>query len=495
MRSKILALLSSIAVLALAAAAGAAEPVEGVLQKLNGDVPSPLGQAYEYGRSVKGSQDIKSYPGLLAAYLELTDPPMPVGELFNHTTIHPGMDDWERVAGWAESNAAMAQAILDSEDKILFGLPYGAERVEARFREAGLVADIAVGGSLRDNRFPYLQAVDTIVAFGVVEAYRLMEAGQAEDGLNMVIATIFVARQCCDREFMVEQLHSIRMLTDLLSVLRDMMYSYRETIAVDQTAEIAKHKLPFLRPDYGRLFMGEGDRIVSEALINQVFDAGGQADPEMFASSFAAIQSQDAPLTRFGAARRWAKIAEVHDSQEASIGRLTLVYDDWWRRWRVEEYDPILEIEPQFGRTNPVRFAAVVYSMQDIEELFTARNVLMASVAGTSMAGGVLGYWQTYGTYPDSLVKVYAQFARKRSDHDPFDREFLPFKYRLIDRRTSVDTPHGRIWLEDNECVLYSRGQDLEDDRAVDHTDDGLSGDIVLWPPIRVKLREAGLLD
>ena len=41
---------------------------------------------------------------------------------------------------------------------------------------------------------------------------------------------------------------------------------------------------------------------------------------------------------------------------------------------------------------------------RDIQELFTARNVLMASVAGTSMAAGVLGYWeQDEDVIPDSL--------------------------------------------------------------------------------------------
>ena len=34
----------------------------------------------------------------------------------------------------------------------------------------------------------------------------------------------------------------------------------------------------------------------------------------------------------------------------------------------------------QFERTNPVRYAAVIYSMQDIESLFAMRNRLMAEI-------------------------------------------------------------------------------------------------------------------
>jgi len=131
----------------------------------------------------------------------------------------------------------------------------------------------------------------------------------------------------------------------------------------DQFREIAMFKLPFLRPDRSRLLIPEGDRRVAEALIDEVFDGRGQADRDKFAETFAAIQSSDAPLTRFGAARRWRQIADIHDSKSSSLEHLTLIYDDWWRRWRVEEYDPILGVATQFERTNPVRLAAVVYSM------------------------------------------------------------------------------------------------------------------------------------
>ena len=107
------------------------------------------------------------------------------------------------------------------------------------------------------------------------------------------------------REFLAEQLHAISLVNQGLANLRDMFYTYRDRIPPDLFGEISMEKLPFLRPDRGRLLMPEGDKIVSAALIREVFDDRGQPDGEKFATAFSGIQSKEAPLTRFGAARRW----------------------------------------------------------------------------------------------------------------------------------------------------------------------------------------------
>ena len=60
-------------------------------------------------------------------------------------------------------------------------------------------------------------------------------------------------------------------------------------------------------------------------------------------------------------------------------------------------------------------------------------------------------------------------------------------------KREPIDTPNGRLWLEEEAAILYSRGQNLHDGRAAEHTDDGFSGDIVIWPPIRATEREQEL--
>jgi len=482
-------------ILAAVLTAGGAATIVGSAGPVMADSIQEVRDDLNKTKSVVGTIEIKSYPIIFEAYLDLSKPPMEVGPSFNHNTIHPGMDRWSEVSGWAESNPAMAEAILASEDKTLFGLPYDPATIEdSRFRDADLVAEIGADGSLRINRFPYLHAIDTVVAYATAEAYRLFEAGHTQEAIELTVATIFLARQCCDREFLVEQLHSVAMLTEMLANIRDMAYTYMDDVAASQFREGAIKKIPYLRPDRSRLLIPEGDRRVSEALIAGVFDAGGQADRDKFAATFAAIQSEDAPLTRFGAARRWRMIAEVHDSLDAAQDRLELVYDDWWRRWRIEEYDPILDLETEFERTNPIRYAAVIYSMRDIEQLFGVRNELIAAVNGTAMALGLCSHYRALGTYPPASDQIYTQFVSKRSDRDPFDTEFLPFKYRLVDSDFPIKTPVGRIRLKPGDPILYSKGKNHVDDRGREHTDDGAAGDIVMWPPIKALNRLQGNL-
>ncbi len=449
------------------------------------------------GPTVKGTDESKSYRVLFDAYLKLSKPPEPVGPQFNLTTIYPGMPQWKAVADWAESNPQMAEAILACRGRNILGLPYGEEDLDATYREAGLAAVVGFGEGEHRSKFLYLQAMDTIAAFATAEIYRLMEASKVQPALDLAVALNWVLRQLCDRQFLGEKERAIQLLIDALANLRDVMYRYRDVIDAADLTALAKYDIPALRPDRNRLHVPEGDRIVSEALLEAVFNAAdNQADPELFATAFASIQSAEAPLTRFGAARRWRMIAAVHGSLEASKERLELIYDDWWRRWRVQEYDALLDTPTQFERTNPVRYAAVIYSMQDIAEAFSLRNQLIAAVNGTAVAAALNAYRKTFNVYPDDKEKIYGQFVRKAiSDVDPFDQEFGRLRYRRVDSHDTIDALQGRLRLEEGECILYSKGHDHEDGRARDHSDDGAAGDLVLWPPVKALAREQKLVE
>lgn len=456
-----------------------------------------IGKLNEHS-TVEGRDESKSYKILFDAYLKLSNPPMAVGSEFNQNTIHNKMKmpRWSAVSGWAESNSAMAQAIIESRNKNIIGLPYGKDEVDAAYRQAGIYIDIVRDAQLGKIDFEYFNALSTISAFATAEVYRRMEAGQVEEALELAMAHIFVLRQFCDRDFLEEKFNNIEMLSSALRNLRDVFYVYLDKISQEQFRNIALRQIPFLRPDRSRLFMPEADRIVSEARIRMVFDErSGRADPDLFASTFAVIQSRDEPLIRFGASKRWKIVADVHGALPASLERLQLIYDDWWRRWRIEEYDPILEIETEFDRCNRVRYAAVLYSMANIESLFSIRNHLIAEVNGTAMAAGLCGYHRSFEKYPRASHMIYSVSVRKRSDSDPHDYDLEPFKYRLTATRTAIDTSSGRIWLEPDSALLYSRGQNHSDDRASTHTDDGTLGDVVIWPPIKAVLREQGLIE
>ncbi len=469
---------------ALAVAAPAPGQAVDVIARLNAD------------GTIQGTEPSKSYRVLFDAYLKLSPPPQPISEAFNLATIHPGMKDWSKVSDWAESNPHMAEAILACRSTNILGLPYGPDQVEQKYRDADLVAVIGVAQDLDVNDFRYLRAMDTIAAYATAEMYRRLDAGQGQAALDLASALNWVLRQLCDRQFLQEKVFSINMLVDALINLLDVLYKYQDKLTAEQFRELSWESIPQLRPDRNRLHMPEGDRVVSEALLEAVFGSDSQPDPELFAKAFGSIQSFDAPLTRFGAARRWRMIAAVHGSLEASKERLELIYHDWWRRWRIQEYDPILAIPTQFTRTNPIRYAAVIYSIEDLEEAFAMRSRLVVAVNGTAIAAGLCGYKATYGVYPDDKEKLYGQFVRRRiSDIDPFDQQFGPLRYRLLDARTAIDTRWGRLWLDKGQGILYSVGADHSDGRAAEHVSDASAGDVVIWPPIRALLREQKLVE
>ena len=447
-------------------------------------------------RSVAGTDASKSYRMLFDAYLKMTQPPMPIGPQFNHTTVHPGMDRWGEVAGWAESNQALVEAVINAQDRAMFGLPYGRSEVSADYQTARLYAEIAVDGDLRRSAYPYLEAVDTIATLCIAEAYRRMEAGESNQSLQLMVGYLFMLRSTCDREFMNEVFYSIAMLNEALANLRDVVWVYMDKISPAELAEIAMDHIPFLRPDRNRLFMPEGDRTIAASLIRSIFDeATGQPDRDAFARTFAGIQAASEPFTRFGAMRRWRLIADIHDSRESSLNRLNLVYDDWWRRWRVQEYDPILAIPTQFSRTNPIRFAAVVFALQNLQDLFGVRNELVSAVNGTAVALGTAGYLRSLGRYPSETTPMFATFIRKRSDTDPFEPTFARLRFLSSNQPRTIDTPYGRVELPRNVPLVYSRGRNLEDDRASLHSDDGVVGDILYWPPMKALQRAQGLRD
>ncbi len=447
--------------------------------------------------SVKGSESTKSYKVIFDAYIEMSEPPMPLDENFNLTTIWPGMPQWSAVAGWAETNTHMADAIIEVWEKntIIFGLPYGEENVSSEIRDAGLTVAIGLDDSLRNNEFRYMYSIEVIAAYGTAEVYRLMETGQTDRAIRLALAQTVLMRQLSDRDFLLEKLWFIDLLSNTLSNLRDVFYTYQDKIDVEWFTDIGMIDIPFLNPDRSRLFMPEADRILAEALIREVFDErSGRANAVQFSNVFGAVQSQDMPLTRFGSARRWANIAAVHGSLDASLERLTLVYDDWWRRWRIEGHSPILDIKSEFAATNPVRYAAVLYSMQNVEELFTKRDRLVLEVNGTSLAAGLCAHKVSRGSYPNRIENMHGEFVRKSMNVDPYDFLLGDLKYELLTRRKSIDLAgNKRLWIEPGEALLWGRGLNVEDDRATLHTDDGSQGDIVIWPPIKAVARQQNI--
>lgn len=454
---------------------------------------------------VSGTEEGKSWRIFFDACLKLTDPPETLSSTLDMNTVWPEMNGWNDVSLWALHNQHMEAAILDSAGRIIIGLPYGIEHVPASYRDAGIYAEIGVDDRLHEFDFSYVETVQLACLWVTAESYRLLESGEYDRALKLTMAELIVLRKFCDRIFLDEKIKFMKILGDGLAIFREMMYSYRDAITPEKFREIAREWIPYLRVDSSRLLMPDGDQVVSEALLDELFTSRGEPDVAKFREILTDIQVDDDQLTRFGAARFWETMAySGHSGHDASLERLRKIYDDWWRRWRVRAFHPQLKVESELEQTNPVRYAAVRLIIRDIQDLFYQRDFLWTQINGTAVSSALCGYRNHYGRYPRSLKMMYAQFLHRTSNLDRFadlpkrfnsdwslyNAPVGPFHYRKIDTKTALDTENSdRLWLEPNSCILYSVAVDGKDNRGSDE-----NMDLVLWPPLKILERNAGII-
>ncbi|MFO0828579.1 MAG: hypothetical protein U0572_10585 [Phycisphaerales bacterium] len=438
----------------------------------------------------------QSWKPILTAYLDMTKPPSPIGPTFELGSIWPKMDKWPEWSAWAEKNAAMGKALIDNQTKLVFGMPYGEDKVDAAFKSRGLYVSLTIEPGKNKLECGYLAAIREINAYAVAEMWRLGEAGKFDDAFKLGLAHLRVLRQLADQTLLEEKTTAMLALADSLSVHRDYFQAYLDKISSEQFQKLATKEYSFLRPADNerlkRLEMPEGDRWVSEAILRECFDDNAQPSPTMFAQVFADMQSSNAPLERFGAVKRWNQIAALHGSLESSLQKLNDVYDDWWRRWRTRQYDSMLTVPTEFARLNRIRYAAVVLAIQDLQDAFALRRRLVTEINGTVLSAGICGYYRGFNTWPNDIERIYTAFAPKKFDFDPYDKEYGRFIYKYLGgtKRTIETVEWGPVTVD--TAVLYARNDDHNDDGFRAHSVGGASGDFVVWPPLRQLARTSG---
>lgn len=441
--------------------------------------------------SVKGTESSKGWKVLFDAYLNMSAPPQSVGPDFNLNTIWPGMDDWTSVSRWAAANGPMADAIIAASDRTIIGLPYGLDSVPATYRSKGIAIEIWADGNLQNNQFIYLDAVDEILAFATAETYRRFESGDYDGGVALSMAQLKLLRKFCDRDFLTEKRQFMQWMIDSLSNVRDYLYQFGAKIPDDQLRYMARKELAYLRTDRSRLFIPEADRIVAQEIFSYVFDPQtGQAIPEKFREVFTEIQVDQEPLSRFGAGRRWEELAMLHGGLPASQDKLTDIFDDWWRRWRISEYSEIYGTDSEFDMTNATRYAAVLFVVNDIKDVFRLRKELLSQVRGTIAAASLCYYRNTRGEFPPQLVALLPDPLSQKHSRDVFDDQNRQMEYSFVNSRTAVDIDAERRWVQPGECLLYSLGPNMEDDsKKAGHPIHGRDMDSLYWPPVKSLLR------
>lgn len=446
------------------------------------------------------SEKNKSAKTIVGAFLKLTPPPIEFGDGFSQETIWPKMERWDEVSRWAKANGAMGEALISAQFASVFGLPYGAAGVDPGWVKAGIVISIAQSADVGRVQYGYFKAIEAIGAYATAEMYRRGEAGQFQEAFAVGLAYARLLRQLCEQSMLEEKLFALENLSQSLSVQRDFMWTYLDKIPVAVLQGVALKEYTFLKPSDNeklrRLQLPEGDRILAEAVLRKALtpEAGGTTlDPERFADVVGAQESQEGALQKFNTQEMWRRISAVHGSLEASNDKLADVYDDWWRRWRVRPFTTLHQMATELSRTNPIKYAAVVSMVRDLEKAFVWRNVVIAEVNGTIMSAGLCGYYGEFKqTWPKDRERAYAVFFQKKFDFDPYDKKYGRLQFKQLRERQAIETPLGRVWA--TGCLVWALGGNHEDDDGAQHSNDALVGDLVIWPPIRALAREQGLL-
>ncbi len=440
----------------------------------------------ENGKVSAGKQ---SGPKVFKEWVKL--PAAPVGD---STAIWPGIANWDAVSAWAKGGNGLGDALIASQHDEILGLAYGVKGASPEFREKGLFVDLAEGEDFGMVSYPYLKAVDGIGAYATAEMYRAAEAGEWDRAFNVGIAWLRFLRQVSDRQMMAEVQFATASMSQALSIHRDFLWRYREKIPVDVLKRVALKEYPLLRTGDGerlrRLRLPEGDLDMAKAVMERTF-RGGQPNAVEFVNVYASQDSSQAPLMRFGQAKTWRKVAELHGAKDASTQKIDSIYDDWYRRWRSRPYGRLSEVPTELSRTNDVRYAAVIFSMKDLQDLFEARKLLIANINGTAVAAGLCAFRNDYqGTWPGKIKEAYAVHVVKRMNLDPFDKRGEALGYRTLSSPRKVQLPNGSLNVDG--VMLWAIGSDNKDDDGARHTDDGTSHDLLLWPPVRELSRELG---
>ena len=446
----------------------------------------------------KVSERNRSAQAVLGAVVAATPCPAEVGPQYDASSVWPGSPDWAKLSAWSKANPAIGEAMVKSQDALVFAMPYGTASVPEAWRTAGVATVVGGGDALGQIRFGYFNAVRALGVYATAEMYRLCAEGQHDKAFGVGVAWLRVLRQLVEQPLLEEKLFAMQSLSQALSIHRDVLWTHLDGLNVPLLKKLSLDEYPFLKPTDNqklrRLAMPEGDRLVAEAVLKGVFSERGKPDLDRFAAVLSAQHGGDRKLDRFGTSRLWRQVAELHSDLDPSVDKLQDIYDDWWRRWNVRPYTPFQSAPTEFSRANPVRYAAVTSLIRDIERAFTWRWVLAVQINGTATSAGLCGYYLEFRkSWPRDIERAYAVFANKRFDFDPFDKKGGRLGFRELGASVeTIDTPVGRVKVKG--CMLWSRGSDHEDGGGTNHADDGSAGDILVWPPLRALAREQGMI-
>lgn len=437
------------------------------------------------------------------------------------TSLDPGSNTFQDAIGWAGEPGQQEAVNLileknrrgsNATQRKIFGLPYGTHNVDDDL----IISDFVVylrDDLLFDREEAYLPRYRELVALMRAEAFRRAENGDTSGACEAILAMTRMTRQLCDRRFYDEKHLGMKMLLDAFIEIRDFMWYYRDKLTIADFSGIA---LELERLGLERIQLPTGEELIGQQLIEQIYGADNRVDKNKFPEVMATFDSLDSPLRRFQAEAYWQQVVDKHRSKREVEVALREAVDNWKLRWRLPLHVSLAP-DSEFEQLDDLEYAAVKRPIRDLQNLFDLRIPLATQLNGTATAAGIHAYITreraklvpgealTEGEVPARLAQVQPSFVSYETTLlDLYQSGDVKLHYAVIrntDPRFShegypIDTPEGRVTLEEFWPLLYSFGPDQSEDlgKALVHKPQPQKGDqcdIVFFPNVDVMARQA----
>lgn len=396
--------------------------------------------AFNAGLPTAGVRDLS--PELFPALAAMEPLPDVAIELRDLSLMTPDDPRWGKWEGWAK--AAPQQAVIAALKKVaarsgryVLGLKYGESNADSAWVKAGLYVDLGkpelLAGATRGAK--YLDRLDLLNKLCTVEAARLAKEKQAKDAMDLLVAWARFGRIVADRPFAAEKIWAYQTMLDGLERLRDIACSHPDLFTAAET-KIAVDELDIRSFQPERIRFPGGERAALQELMARVIEERGGPKPGVFAATMAGLTSQGRSVNRFAQAGYWSQIEAGHANWFETRDQIAKVLGDWEKRWNLNNiFDPIMDTQTDWTRTEIARFAIIHEVLQGVDVLFDMRIMLQTELLGTRAAMGVVGYRATMKNWPPELVAVQPRFIDKL-DPDPWF--FEPVRERRQDFRFYV---------------------------------------------------------
>ncbi len=474
---------------------------------------------------------------LLPALADLAPPPEAVGTALRAALVGTRSRDWPAAEAWANEPSqraaidALRRATISDGSGVFmaFGQPYGIDNVPLDQIRAGLYTELGDPPTLAAADFGYMTALNHLICLANVEATRLAAAGEVTQALEVLSSVVVLGRQMADRAFFVEVDWGLLTMISGLHRMRDVAYGDLQSTAPKLNAESIQTFIDALEDRSGylkidRIRFPQGEQIAADQLIARAIDTRGRAN-EAFASSMARLSTRGRPLRMFSEVSRWEKLATLHADWFDTTERASRVFRDWYGRWSLQPFDPLLAQPYAYTTLNPMSDSLLLAVIPpQMSTLFANRMVLRTEAAGTRTAFGIVAYYHVHKAFPPQVHSIFPRFVNPLND-DPFnptlrDRGGKPPLEYFVPIRDTADQfgpreeprPHRMniivldgnnfdVSVSQNEFVLYSVGPDGAKNWARNIREDArelFSGDYLIWPPVtslyRRHLMQMGLL-